>query len=55
MFAVLMAYFDHFEGQKSCFVDFFKGVYDLFKRFLSFVFSLKIPSFWFISNPKVDK
>ena len=44
--------FDHFGGQKSRFLDFFKVVLELFKKCLGIVFVLKRPTFGFIYTSK---
>ena len=44
--------FDHFVGQKSCFLDFFEVVLELFRKFLSIVFGPKRPTFGCIFSSK---
>ena len=49
---VLRGHFDHFLGQKSHFLDFFKVVSELFRKCLGIVFDLKRPTFVCIFSSK---
>ena len=48
--AELRVIFDHFGGQKSRFLDFFKVVLELFRKCLGIVFGLKRPTFILFAN-----